>query len=124
MDKIAKVLVVDDDYVICMILRKMLQSKGFEVVVLENPALMDDLLNNLNIDLVILDMIMPGISGIDLCTRLKKDNSTAHISVIMISALEDAEKICLDAGADDFISKPFDMNRLFTKIYRLTGTAA
>jgi PleD family two-component response regulator len=96
MDKIAKVLVVDDDYVICMILRKMLQSKGFEVVVLENPALMDDLLNNLNIDLVILDMIMPGISGIDLCTRLKKDNSTAHISVIMISALEDAEKICLE----------------------------
>jgi DNA-binding response OmpR family regulator len=66
-------------------------------------------------------MLAGGVNGIDICARLKKDNTTAHVPVLMISGLTDAEKICMEACADDFISKPFEMNILLSKVNSLIG---
>ena len=57
----------------------------------------------------------------NICTELKSDNETKHIPVMMISAHPEAKELCLGAGADDFISKPFDMQELLVKNNSLTG---
>jgi DNA-binding response OmpR family regulator len=64
-------------------------------------------------------MLLSGVNGTDLCAEFKKDSSIAHIPVIMISAHPNAKEICLQAGADEFISKPFDMQDILSKIDRL-----
>ena len=63
-----------------------------------------------------MDMLLSGVNGTDLCVDLKKNPSTSRIPVIMISAHPNAKEICLEAGADEFISKPFDMNDILSKI--------
>jgi len=69
-----------------------------------------------DVDLIIMDMLLSGVNGTDLCVDLKKNPATSRIPVIMISAHPNAKEICLEAGADEFISKPFDMNDILSKI--------
>jgi DNA-binding response OmpR family regulator len=68
------------------------------------------------IDIVIMDMLLAGTNGTDICAEFKKDTSISHIPLIMMSAHPDAKKICMAAGADDFISKPFEIDDLLFKI--------
>ena len=65
--------------------------------------------------LLLMDMLLSGTDGRDVCRRLKTDPSTSHIKIIMMSAHPDADKSCREAGADDFISKPFDMDYFIGK---------
>ena len=65
-----------------------------------------------------MDMLLSGMNGTEICARLKQDPSLSHIPVIMISAHPNAKEICLDAGAEDFISKPFDMKDLLSRVSR------
>lgn len=66
-------------------------------------------LPSLDPELIISDMLLSGIDGRTICSNLKKKEETKHIPIIMISAHPDAKISCLEAGADTFISKPFDM---------------
>jgi signal transduction histidine kinase/ligand-binding sensor domain-containing protein/DNA-binding response OmpR family regulator len=72
-------------------------------------------------DIIIADIMMPGIDGIDLCRKIKKDERTSHIPVILLTALTDRESVQqgLGAGADDYITKPFDMSLLHIKVDNL-----
>jgi DNA-binding response OmpR family regulator len=116
MGRPTRILIVDDDPDICTMIRMMLQYKGYSVTVIDTPMLVADQLRNDETDLVIMDMLLSGFNGVTICRSIKKDNSISHIPLIMMSAHSDAEFRCLEAGANDFISKPFDINELLNKI--------
>ncbi len=111
-----RILVVDDDKDILNILKLILQMNGFEVLVTPNgdEALSKSL--SYSPQLVLLDVFLSGSDGRDICNILKGNPATKNIPVVIFSAhsnLQDVLKVC---NADDFISKPFDINDLVEKI--------
>jgi DNA-binding response OmpR family regulator len=110
------ILVVDDDPDISMMLKLMLEFKGYAVRTADRQEKIYEVLQNNPIDLIIMDMLLSGINGTDICTELKQNNSISHIPIMMISAHPNARDICREAGANDFISKPFDMQDILSKI--------
>ncbi|WP_037325017.1 response regulator [Salinimicrobium terrae] len=111
-----KVLVVDDDKGIGEMLQMLLEMNGYEVFVSEKPEETEENIIAHNIDLVLLDMLISGVNGTDVCARLRRDETTKHVNILMMSALHDAGKKCKAAGANDFIAKPFEMEELLEKI--------
>ena len=122
MKKIANILVVDDDPDIGSMLKMMLEYKGYSVTLLSNAGKTELQLSNQLTDLVILDMLIAGTNGTDVCRSIKSNPLSARVPVLMISALPDARKTCIDAGANDFISKPFEMQDLLAKVNNLVHT--
>jgi len=119
MNKKEKILVLDDDPDIGTMIKMMLEYKGYSVTVSDRAEQANEILRTDEVDLIIMDMLLSGVNGTDLCSELKKDSSLAHTPVIMISAHPNAKEICLQAGADEFISKPFDMQDILSKIDHL-----
>jgi len=119
MNKKEKILVLDDDPDIGTMIKMMLEYKGYSVTVSDRAEQANEILKTDEVDLIIMDMLLSGVNGTDLCSELKKDSSLAHTPVIMISAHPNAKEICLQAGADEFISKPFDMQDILSKIDHL-----
>ena len=113
-----RILVVDDDPDIGIMIKIMLEYQGYSVAVTERAEKAEDMVRTGHFDLLIMDMLLSGMNGIDICARLKKDKSISHIPVIMISAHPNAREISLNAGAEDFVSKPFDMQEMLAKITR------
>lgn len=111
-----RILVVDDDPDIGIMIKLMLEYHGYSVVVTERADIAEDLIKQEQFDLLIMDMLLSGKNGTDICSRLKKDETHAQLPIIMFSAHPNAKEICLGAGADDFIFKPFDMDELLSKI--------
>lgn len=109
-------MVVDDDSGIGEMLKTLLEFYGFEVTVTEKPDETEKLIAQHNIDLVMLDMLISGVNGTDVCSRLRENSDTRETPILMMSALHDAGKKCKNAGADDFIAKPFEMDALIAKI--------
>jgi DNA-binding response OmpR family regulator len=110
-----KILVADDNPAILDALKIMLEEKGYEVETTVDGATAQDMHDNLP-DLLLLDIWMSGIDGRDICKHLKSAAATKHIPVIMVSATKDIEHIAKDSGADDFISKPFQMEHLMAMV--------
>lgn len=106
-----KILVVDDNTAILDALKIMLEDEGYEVETTVDGATVKDMTEPLP-DLLLLDIWMSGVDGRDVCRHLKSTPATKHIPIIMISAAKDTEQIAKDSGADDFISKPFQMEHL------------
>lgn len=115
-DRPHTILVVDDDPDISMMLRLMLEYKGYTVHTAGRAEETYAVLKNNKIDLVIMDMLLSGANGTDICSTLKQDDRMRHVPVMMISAHPNAREICLQAGADEFIAKPFDMQDILSKI--------
>jgi DNA-binding response OmpR family regulator len=115
-----KILIADDDPAILEALQMMLEDEGYEVELSLEGKSIYKMKKNYP-DLVLLDIWMSGIDGGDICTHLKQNKSTKHIPVIMISANKDVGIIAKGAGADDYISKPFQMHELFAVINRYIG---
>jgi DNA-binding response OmpR family regulator len=111
-----KILVLDDDPDISMMLKLMFEFKGYDVNTAERPEELYELLDKNHSDLIIMDMLLSGANGIDVCSRLKNDTVTRTIPIMMISAHPNAREICLQAGADDFVAKPFDMNDMLARV--------
>jgi DNA-binding response OmpR family regulator len=121
MNKSARILVIDDDPDIGIMIKMMLEYKGYSVSVAVRADQAEEMLEDESFDLLIMDMLLSGTNGIDLCSDLKKNGKTAHLPVIMISAHPNAKEICIQAGADEFISKPFDMQEILSKIQQLVN---
>jgi DNA-binding response OmpR family regulator len=115
MEILRRVMIADDDPGILDALRLMLEFAGYEVSATFNGATLLDMEDNLP-DLILLDIWMSGTDGRDVCKALKSKALTKDLPIIMISASTDLENSAKDAGADDFLEKPFDMDELFSKI--------
>ena len=120
-NSVYRILVVDDDPDISMMLKLMLEYKGYAVTILEKPEDTIKTLQEDEISMVIIDMLLSGVSGTDICKAIRQNYKTAGFPILMISAHPNAKEICLEAGADDFISKPFDMNDILFKIGNLVN---
>jgi CheY-like chemotaxis protein len=112
------ILVVDDENDILLLIRTALQSAGHEVLTATNGPDALEQLRESKPDLVILDIMMPGQSGLDVLAEIKEDEETATIPVIMLTGLSDKHKIqsALDHGAEYYIVKPFEYNDLLGKV--------
>ena len=117
----ARILVIDDDPDIGIMIKMMLEYKGYTVSVATRAELVDEMIDNDQFDLVIMDMLLSGTNGIDICRDMKQNPKTAELPVMMISAHPNAKEICMQAGADEFISKPFDMQEILSKIQYLVN---
>lgn len=113
--QVKKVFVADDNPAILDALKIMLQDEGYDVETTEYGAVALGLKKPLP-DLVLLDVWMSGIDGRDVCKHLKSTSATKNLPIILISATKGIEQIAKDAGADGFISKPFQMNHLLSVV--------
>ena len=117
-----RILVIDDDPDIGIMIKMILEYSGYSVLVSDRGDQAEELIRNNHVDLLIMDMLLSGINGTDICRRLKQTDSTTHqLPIMMISAHPNAKETCLEAGADDFIAKPFDMDDILSKISRLVA---
>jgi adenylate cyclase len=105
-----RVLVVDDDAANRDLLSRRLGREGHRTATAANGTAALELARGGGFDLVLLDMMMPGLSGFEVLSLLKADDRTCHIPVIMISALDEIEGTvrCIEAGAEDYLPKPFN----------------
>jgi class 3 adenylate cyclase len=104
------ILVVDDNAANRDLLSRRLQRQGHRVMTAESGAAALALSAENGFDLVLLDLMMPGMSGFEVLSRLKGSEKTGHIPVIMISALDEIDSAvrCIEAGAEDYLAKPFN----------------
>ncbi len=109
------VFVVDDEKNIRELVKKYLQKEGYNVTLLENGINLLSKIKELSPDLIVLDIMMPGIDGIELCKEIRK---TSEIPIIFISARdEEFDRILgLEIGGDDYLSKPFSPRELVVRI--------
>ena len=117
----ARVLVVDDILANVRLLEAKLSAEYFEVVTAMNGLDALDAVQRTKPDIILLDVMMPGIDGIEVCHRLKSNPATQHIPVVMVTALDQLEDRVrgLKAGADDFLTKPVNDIALFCRIKSL-----
>lgn len=110
-----KILVVDDDPAISEMLTIVLEAEGFNTVAVTDGALAVDTFNREEPDLVLLDLMLPGMNGIDIC-RLIRQNST--VPIVMLTAKTDTVDVVLglETGADDYITKPFKPKELIARL--------
>lgn len=115
MDKNAHILVVDDDREIRDLLDKFLVKHGYRVTTAAEGREMKKVLEDSRIDLVVLDLMMPGEDGLTLCRNLRADS---QLPVIMLTAMgEETDRIVgLEMGADDYLAKPFNPRELLARI--------
>ena len=115
------ILLVDDEPQIHIVLGKMLKNEGFRVESAYNAQEAYDKIANEKPDLILLDIMMPKVSGIEVCNKLKGDPSTKDILIVIVSARDgQADRIeGLTHGADDYISKPFHLRSLVRKIQHI-----
>ena len=117
-----RVLIVDDDQKILDLLVDLLQIEGYEVSTATDGAEALDLAISFGPDIVVSDVVMPVVGGLELCRHLKEDPRTAHVPVLLISGLiasDEAGIAGLHAGADDYLDLPFRNEELLVKVARL-----
>ncbi len=115
-----KVLVIDDDEGILSAFEAVLEGEDYTVETFSNPELLQTLHENNLPDLILLDVLLSGADGRDICRQLKNKPLTKDIPIIMISAHPGAAKTIKKAGADDYVAKPFEMDELLQKIAKYT----
>jgi DNA-binding response OmpR family regulator len=110
------VLLVDDDKDICLMVEAILKFAGYRVQSCWFPDQLQQIFSTTIPRLLLMDMLLSGTDGRDVCRQVKSDPMTSQVRVIMMSAHPDADKSCREAGADDFVSKPFDMDHFISKV--------
>ncbi len=117
-DKTPTVLVVDDNQQNLELLQAYLEDMDCETVPAHDGPEALDIIANTAPDLVLLDVMMPKMSGFEVCKRIKNDPKTADIPVIMVTALNEFGDIerGIDSGTDDFLSKPVNKLELITRV--------
>jgi DNA-binding response OmpR family regulator len=115
----SRILAVDDDKDILEVLQFILEDSGYQVDTLSDGHHLFDSINSQLPDLILMDIMLNGLDGRDLCKNVKLNNKTHNIPVIMISASHNISDVLRqDCAPDDFLAKPFDINILLNKIQR------
>src|SRR5947208_1225479 len=116
----ARILVVDDTPQNIRLLEAVLAPRGYEVLAADSGQQALDLVEGARPDLVLLDVVMPGMDGYEVCRQLRREPATRMLSVVMITASGNEQKIkAIEAGADDFIAKPLDQPELLARVASL-----
>ncbi|MBK8821322.1 MAG: response regulator [Anaerolineales bacterium] len=117
----AKILIIDDDLQTTKLLEGIVSLDGHKATAVNNSAHAIETANASNPDLVLLDIMMPGINGIQLCKMFQSTPELKHIPIIIVSALDDigSKKDAFNAGAKDFLTKPVRPKELSNKISAL-----
>lgn len=112
------ILVIDDSKLIAHVAKNILSKQGHEVLLAEDGETGLDIAKDNKPDLILLDLILPGIDGYGVCERIKNDSNIADIPVIMLtSKAEHADKVRgLELGASDYVTKPFDEGELVARV--------
>jgi two-component system phosphate regulon response regulator PhoB len=121
-----RVLVVEDDPAIVELITYNLEGEGFSVSVAETGEEAQMLVNEAPFDLILLDWMLPGVSGIELCRRLRQRNETTGVPIIMLTARgEEGDRVRgLATGADDYIVKPFSVAELIARVKAMLRRAS
>ena len=116
--KTKKILVVDDEPDVTDLLKYTLKSKGFDVEAINNPMSSIGFARTFLPDLIILDVMMPELNGIQICRMLRADPTLKKVPVIFLTAkAEENDRIQgLESGADDYVSKPFSTKELVLRV--------
>jgi two-component system, OmpR family, alkaline phosphatase synthesis response regulator PhoP len=116
-----RVLVVEDDADIQQLVARYLRKAGFEVEVAASGNEALNLIGERPPDLLVLDLMLPGVDGIEICRRVRAEQQTAELPIVMLTArAEEADRIAgLELGADDYVSKPFSPNELVARVRAL-----
>ncbi len=116
----ARVLVVDDQPANIRLLEAILAPRGYEVATATSGEEALETISQRPVDLVLLDIVMPGLDGYEVCRRIRGQVDTAYLPVVMVTASGEEEKIkALEAGADDFLTKPINQSELLARVASL-----
>ncbi len=117
------ILVVDDDRKITALLNRALTHQGYEVVVAHDGFQAISLVSQRRPQLVVLDILMPGLDGLGVCKRIRQES---QVPILMLTAKDEVSDrvVGLDSGADDYLVKPFELEELFARIRALLRRSA
>lgn len=118
----SKILLVDDDQDLAELIRTKLVAHGHEVSVVNTGEGAFEMAKEVKPDIALLDIMLPGMTGYQICRRLRKDPELYNISILILTALGEEPEMLhgLDQGADDYIAKPFKLERLMEKVDNLS----
>ncbi len=113
-----KILIVDDDRNLRTVIRTNLELAGYEVVTANDAAAALALLSAEIPDLIVLDVMLPGMDGVELCRRIRRHATCAHVPILMLTARGETEDAVagFEAGADDYVAKPFSPQELLARV--------
>ncbi|MEO0089226.1 MAG: response regulator [candidate division WOR-3 bacterium] len=116
-----KILIIEDEEAIRFILEKRLSDAGYLTISAENGIEGLNKARKENPDLILLDLMLPGIDGYQICSMLKRDRRYAHIPIIILTARIQQKdyELAMELGADAFLTKPFENQVLLSKIEEL-----
>jgi DNA-binding response OmpR family regulator len=117
-----KILVVDDEATIRELVRVFLTEEGYEVLEASSGMEAIEVARRDRPQVILLDIKMAGMDGIEVCKRLKIDERTRFIPVIMVTGFGDSKMKALEAGVDDFVNKPFEMVELSIRVKAILHT--
>lgn len=116
-----KILIVDDDVAITELMKALISMEGHEPTTVNDSLQAMEIAKDLEPDLITLDLMMPGLTGFELCKMINEDPAFSKTPVVIISAKDDPEskEKALQAGAKDYITKPFGVDDFLGKIEEL-----
>jgi len=116
-----QILIIDDEQDILDLLSYNLKKEGFSILTAKDGISAKETARKTNPDLIILDLMLPGIDGLELCRFLKKDSKTAPIPIIMLTAKgQEMDKVTgFEMGADDYVTKPFSVKEITARVKAL-----
>ena len=117
-----KILIVDDDVSITELMKALVSMDGHQPTTVNDSTKAIEVANSVNPDLITLDLMMPGLTGFELCDLLHNDPKFANVPIVIVSARDDRESKdkAIEMGARDYITKPFGVDELMDKIKALT----
>jgi two-component system, sensor histidine kinase and response regulator len=119
-----KILIIDDDVTITDLLKTLMKMQGHTPTTLNDSTKALEIAGTLDPDLITLDLMMPGLTGFELCELLHQDPKFARIPIVIVSARDDPEskERAMKAGAREYVTKPFGADELMKKIQELTSS--